>query len=468
MSIAATGTRTRPPETEVNVGLVLAPLMLGALAYGVLGSVVVPALPLLQRDLHTSENGITWLLTAYFLAAAAATAVIGRLGDMFGKRRMLLLVLAVMAAGGLVCAVSNSLAPEIAGRAMQGLAGGLFPLAFGIIRDEFPHERVAAGIGAVTAMIGVGAVGIILPGLILPYLNWHWLFWIPMVITLIALAGTWMLVRESPVRPGGRVNWLNAALMVVGVTAVVLGISEGGQWGWVTGRTLGVIIGGVVVCGVWIAAETFGSRPLINMSLMRLRGVWTTNVVALLFGAGMYGAFAVYPIFAQLPPEAGFGYHAGILACGLYCLPMSIPTIIVSPYAGRLAARIRATTALTLGTLITAAGFGYMAVWSAHPYDMMISLGLMGLGFGIAFPTLMTVIVHSVPVVNVAETTGMNTVVRMLGGAIGTQVTAAMIAGHQRDGLPTQAGFTGSYLTLAAFMVVAALAAIAVGIRRRE
>ncbi|MBF6547298.1 hypothetical protein [Nocardia brasiliensis] len=122
--------------------------------------------------------------------------------------------------------------------------------------------------------------------------------------------------------------------------------------------------------------------------------------------------------------------------------------------------------ALTLGTAITAAGFGYMAVWSAHPYDMMISLGLMGLGFGVAFPTLMTVIVHSVPVANVAETTGMNTVVRMLGGAIGTQVTAALIASHQRDGLPTQAGFTASYLTLAAFMVVAALAAVAVGARR--
>ncbi|WP_338080324.1 MFS transporter [Amycolatopsis rubida] len=337
---------------------------------------------------------------------------------------------------------------------MQGLAGGLFPLAIGIIRDEFPRERVAAGIGAVTATIGIGAVGIILPGLLLPGLSWHWLFWIPLVITLVTLAGTWSLVRESPVRPGGRINWLAAVLLVAGVTAVVLGISEGGTWGWSSGGTLGLLIGGAAVCAIWCGAEAASGNPLINVRLMRLRGVWTTNVVAFLFGAGLYAAFAVYPIFAQLPESAGFGYHASILAGGLYCLPMSIPSIIVSPFAGRLAARIGATAALVLGTLTTAAGFGYMALWNGHPYDMMISLGLMGLGFSIAFPTLLTVCVHSVPAENVAETTGMNTVVRMIGGAIGTQAAATVISG--RDGLPTRDGFTAAFLILAAFAAVAA------------
>ncbi|WP_406636664.1 MFS transporter [Amycolatopsis sp. WGS_07] len=454
--MSITARETRPPDGGVKVGLVLAPLMLGALTYGVLGSVVVPALPLLQRDLHTNETGATWLLTAYFLAAAAATAVVGRLGDLFGKRRMLLIVLCVMAVGQLVCAVSDSLAPEIAGRALQGVAGGLFPLAIGIIRDEFPRARVAAGIGAVTATIGIGAVGIILPGL-LPRLSWHWLFWLPLVITLITLAGTWLLVRESPVRPGGRINWFTTILLVAGVTAVVLGISEGGTWGWSSGGTLGLLAGGAVVCGIWGFAEAASDNPLINVRLMRLRGVWTTNAVAFLFGAGMYAAFAVYPIFAQSP---GFGYHATILACGLYCLPMSIPSIVVSPFAGRLADRIGPTVTLVLGTLITAAGFGYMAAWHAYPYDMMISLGLMGLGFSIAFPTLMTVCVHSVPAENVAETTGMNTVVRMIGGAIGTQVAAAVISG-----IPGEDGFTVAFLILAAFAVVAAVAASFVSTR---
>ncbi|MFF2554979.1 MFS transporter [Nocardia sp. NPDC058058] len=455
-------TTTRTPLSaghgdEIRVWPVLVPLMLGTLTYGVLGSVVVPALPLLQRDLHTNENGATWLLTAYFLAAAAATAVIGRLGDMFGKRRMLLIVLAVMAAGGLVCAVSNSLGLEIAGRAMQGLAGGLFPLAIGIIRDEFPHERVSTGIGAVTATIGLGSVGILLPGLIMPQLSWHWLFWIPMVFTLITLAATWVLVRESPVRPGGRVNWIDAALMVVGVTAVVLGISEGATWGWSSARTIATIAGGVVVSGIWVVAEASSSNPLITMRLMRVRGVWTTNVVAFLFGAGMYGAFAIYPILAQLPVHAGFGYGASILECGVYFLPMSIASIVISPYAGRLAARIGVKSALIAGTLVTATGFAYMAVRSDHPYDMMISLGLMGLGFAVAFPTLMTLIVHSVPVENVAETAGMNTVVRMIGGAIGTQVAATLIAGP--GDVPNAHGFTAAFATLAVFTVMAAFAA---------
>src|SRR5271168_574193 len=175
--------------TQTNARLILGPLMLGTLAYGVLGTIIVPALPFFEGVLHTSETGVTWLITAYLLGAAAATAVLGRLGDMFGKRRMLMITLVVLVIGTLISAVSDTIGWQIVGRVVQGVAGGLLPLSFGIIRDEFPKERVAGAIGALGSMISLGVFGVIRPGLLIPHLDWHWLFWIPLFLTLIALAG---------------------------------------------------------------------------------------------------------------------------------------------------------------------------------------------------------------------------------------------------------------------------------------
>src|SRR5271168_4262329 len=451
--------------TGTNARLILAPLMLGTLAYGILGTIIVPALPFFEGVLHTGETGVTWLITAYLLGAAAATAVLGRLGDMFGKRRMLMVTLVVLAIGTLVCAVTDSIGLQIVGRVVQGVAGGLLPLSFGIIRDEFPKERVAGAIGALGSMIALGVFGVILPGLLVPHLNWHWLFWIPLFLTLLALAGVWRFVPESPVRPGGQLNWLNAALMMAGITGLVLGISEGSSWGWTSEKTLGCIIGGLAVAAAWVFAESTSSRPLINLRLMRLRGVWTTNVVAFMIGAGMYSAFAVYPIFAELPKATGFAYGASMLRCGLYLLPSAVAAAVTMPFAGRLAQRIGATRCLVLGCVIQAIGFGIMAIWYGQPYDMMISYGLAGLGLGIAFPVLSTVVVQSVPMANVGETTGMNTVVRMLGGAVGTQIVATLISSNTHLGLPALDGFTYAFAALAAFLFIAAIAARAVSVQ---
>src|SRR5271163_2095064 len=235
--------------TETNARLILAPLMLGTLAYGVLGTIIVPALPFFEGVLHTGETGVTWLITAYLLGAAAATAVLGRLGDMFGKRRMLMVTLVVLAIGTLVCAVADSIGWEIVGRVVQGVAGGLLPLSFGIIRDEFPKERVAGAIGRLGSMIALGVFGVILPGLLVPHLNWHWLFWIPLFLTLLALAGVWRFVPESPVRQGGQVNWLNAVMDVGGKNGFCVGHRGRYHGGRHFGKTPGLNQGGPTLKG---------------------------------------------------------------------------------------------------------------------------------------------------------------------------------------------------------------------------
>ncbi len=261
-------TTTTTDRTHPNV--TLAVLALAGLAYAMLSSAVVPALPTMQHELHTTENGIAWLLTGYLLAASVGTSILGRLGDMYGKERLLLWTLVILAGGTLLAAVSSSLTPIIVGRFVQGAAGGIFPLAFGIVRDEFPREKVAGSIGLLSAILGVGAgIGIVLSGVIVEHLNYHWLFWIPLVAIVIAAVATWRFIPESPIRTPGRINWLAATLMTIGLSAVLLAISETTTWGWGSARTLGLIAVGVVFVIVWIAVEVRSANPLIDMTMMR-------------------------------------------------------------------------------------------------------------------------------------------------------------------------------------------------------
>ncbi|MCW2658167.1 MAG: transporter [Jatrophihabitans sp.] len=169
-------------------------LAVGTSAYSLLQSLVSPVLPLLQTDLHTDQATITWVLTAYLLSASVFTPIIGRVGDMVGKGRVLVAVLAVLAVGSALAAVSTSIGLMIVARAIQGVGGGVIPLAFGIIRDEFPREKVPGAVGTVAALLAVGGgAGLVLAGPIVNALDYHWLFWIPGIM----VAGTAVATTSS-------------------------------------------------------------------------------------------------------------------------------------------------------------------------------------------------------------------------------------------------------------------------------
>ncbi|HEY6397784.1 MAG TPA: MFS transporter, partial [Solirubrobacteraceae bacterium] len=425
----------------------------------VLSSAVIPALPTIQHSLHASETGVTWLLTGYLLSASVGTAIIGRLGDMYGKERLLLVTLGVLAAGILLAAVAHSLALLIVARVIQGIGGGIFPLAFAIIRDEFPAERVAGSIGLMSAMLGIGGgVGVLLGGLIVQHLSWHWLFWIPLALTLLAAGCTWWFIPESPVRVPGRINWLAATLMSAGLCCALIAIAQATSWGWTSAKTIALLLAGLAIIAIWIAVEVRSREPLIDMAMMRVRGVWTTNLAAFLLGAGMYSSFLLYPQFAQLPKSTGFGYGASVVAAGLYLLPGAAVMGVLGSAAGRVARRVGSKPALMTGTAVTAASFLLFAIANDHPYDMLIASTLLGVGIGLAFAALGNLIVGAVPPEQTGVASGMNTVLRTLGGAVGAQIAATVIASHTSHGLPTLTGFTISFLMATGFLVVCVLA----------
>jgi MFS family permease len=363
--------------------------------------------------------------------------------------------------GTLIAALSNSLAMLIVARVIQGVAGGIFPLAFAIARDEFPRDRIAGSIGLMSSILGVGGgLGLVLGAVISEHLGWHWLFWIPLAVTVFAAASTWRWIPESPVRAPGRINWPAAAIMATGMSMLLIGIAQTTVWGWGGVRSLGLMFGGLAVIALWVAVEVRSDHPLVDMSMMRIRGVWTTNLAAFLIGGGMYSSFIVFPQFAQLPRSTGFGFGASVVVSSLYLLPSAVGMGALGGLAGRVARRYGSRFALIVGTLITTVAFVFSAVQHGHPYDILISCALLGVGIGLAFSALGNLIVGAVEPHQTGVASGMNTVMRTLGGALGGQISATFIADHMRHGLPTVTGFTDTYWMAAGFLVVSALAAL--------
>jgi MFS family permease len=441
----------------------LAVLAVGAIAYAVLSAAVLPALPMLQHDLHTSETGVTWVLTAYLLAAAVGTSILGRLGDMHGKRLVLIWTFAILAAGTLLAALATSMAAMLVGRALQGAAGGIFPLSFGIVRDEFPRDKVAGGIGLLSATLGVGAgLGIIGCGVVVEHLGWHWLFWFPLIVIVFAGICVWREVPESPVRVPGRINWIAAILMTIGISASLLAVSESTSWGWGSVKTLSLLAAGLLVTAAWVWFETRSAVPLVDMTMMRIRGVWTTNAAAFMLGAGMYLSFIIIPQFAQVPASTGFGFGASVVQAGLYLVPLTTAMMLMSLLAGPLAARFGSRISLLAGCAFTAAAFAFLIVAHAHPYQLLISSALVGVGIGLSFSALGNLIIEAVPVYQTGVASGINTVMRTLGGALGAQIAATFIADNTLHAMPTVTGFTESFVLATGFVLVSLALALLV------
>jgi EmrB/QacA subfamily drug resistance transporter len=452
-----------------HYALTFAVLAIAGLAYSIMSAMVAPALPDIQRELHASPTGVAWVLTAFLLSTSVFTPIAGRLGDMFGKERMLIITLAVLTVGSVIAALATSLNVLLLGRVIQGTGGAIFPLAFGIIRDEFPRERIAGGIALISAILGIGGgLGIVLAGPIVDGLSYHWLFWIPMFPVVIALVAAFFWVPESPVKTPGRVNWLGAALLSAWLVCLLVAVSEGQQWGWTSARFVGLILAALVIAVAWVRQERGATEPLVDMTMMRIRGVWTVNAAALLIGAGLYSSFILIPQFVEEPTSSGYGFGASVTQAGLFMLPSTVMMLLVSPIAGRLSNAFGSRVPLVAGALVTTVAFGFMGFVHGEKIDIYIGAGLMGIGIGLAFASLANLIVEAVPPTQTGVATGINTVMRTVGGAIGSTIGAAVIAGTVvGDGSPTESGFRAAFLIAAAAGLLALLAALSVPRPRR-
>jgi predicted MFS family arabinose efflux permease len=242
--------------------------------------------------------------------------------------------------------------------------------------------------------------------------------------------------------------------MAVGISMLLFAVSETSVWGWGSVKTIGLLAAGVAVCALWIAIEVRSAEPLVDMTMMRIRGVWTTNLAAFLLGAGMYASFIIIPQFAQLPKRTGFGYGASVVVSGLYLLPATMGMMAMSMLAGTIALRYGSRRSLISGSAVSTAAFVLLLVLGHGHVQMLVAAGLIGIGIGLAFAALGNLIVGAVPPQQTGIASGMNTVMRLLGGAVGGQLSATFIAGHVFHGLPAVGGFTETFAVSAAFLAL--------------
>ncbi|MEU0969606.1 MFS transporter [Streptomyces sp. NPDC005917] len=450
--------------------LTFAVLATGAGVFSMLQSLVAPALPTVQHALHTSQSNATWVMTAYLLSASVFTPILGRVGDLVGKKRTLVAVLLAVLAGCLLAALAPNIGVLIIARLVQGVGGALFPLSFGIIRDEFAPAEVTGSISNLSAVIAAGGgVGIVAAGPIVSALDYRWLFWIPVAVVAVTVLIAARYVPESPKRAEGSVSWLGAGLLSTWLVALLLPLSQAGQWGWGSAKVLGLFGAAVVLFAVWLLVEARSRTPLVDLRVMRLPVVWTTNAAALLFGAGMYALWSFLPGFVQTPSAAGYGFGASVTASGLLMLPMLIAMFLSGLLTGRLEPAVGAKALLAAGAAFGALALGLLTLWHTAQWQIAVVSGLFGLGVGLAFASMANLVVGSVPPEQTGAATGMNANIRTIGGSIGAALTSVLVTGRlQPSGLPYASGYTHAWALLTLFCLTAAGAALLVPVRRAQ
>ncbi len=450
------------PRTDFRLTYVV--LCAGVSAFSMLQSMVNPVLPTIQAALDTDQRTVTWLLTAYLLSASVFTPIVGRVGDKVGKERMLVVALSALAVGSLIAALAPTIGVLIFARVVQGIGGGVLPLTFGIIRDEFPSERVAGAIGTAAALLAVGgAFGLVIAGPLVEALSYHWLFWLPMLLTAVAAVAAFLFVPASPVRTQGRIDLRAAALLSGWLVCLLLPVSQGRDWGWTSPLVVGLLVASALLCALWVRTELRSDAPLIDMAMMRLPAVWTTNLVSLLFGVGMYAGYAFLPQFLQTPERAGYGFGATVTISGLLLLPQSLATFAAGLLSGRLAARYGSKRLLFVGAALSAVSQAALALVHDSLWQVLIATVVGGAAFGLAFAAMSNLVVEAVPRAQTGVASGMNANIRTVGGAVGGAVLGSVVtAGARADGLPVEAGYTHGFAVLAGCSAVAAVVALLV------
>lgn len=465
-----------------HYGLTLGILTLATAAYALQQTMVVPALPELQRDLDASTTWVTWVLTAFLLSAAVFTPILGKLGDRFGKERLLVASLIVFLVGCAACAVAPNIWWLIAARFVSGTGGAVFPLSVGIIRDEFPGERVKVGIGLLSAVFGVGGgLGLVLSGFLVDNVNWRWIF----VVGAAAIAVSMVLVRrfvpESPVRSQSRVDVPGAILFSAMLATFLLGLSEGESWGWTSPAVLGLFAVSVLAGIAWVVLEFNVDEPLIDMRVLAERPVLLTNVTALIAGFAMFASFVLVPGFVQAPgdlPDAiasrlGYWFAATATTTGLYLLPGALLMLFAGPLAGILGRRAGSKWPLAIGMALIMAGAAALAVFHDEPWQIVASMACLSAGVGFSYAAMAALITEAVAPTETGVATGINTVMRTVGGVMGAQIGAAILSADTFAGtaVPKEGAYVSAFVlsaVAAGFAAVIAVFVTPIRIRRRR
>lgn len=436
-------------------------LILAALAFcGVLVSIsqtiVVPLLPELPGITNSSAADVSWLITVTLLTGAVFTPLLGRAGDMYGKRRVLLIALSSMVIGSFLCASSNDLTVLILGRAFQGAAVAVVPLGISILRDELPPRRVIPSIAMMSSTLGVGAAfGIPAATLVVQYANWHTMFWITLGLGLLDIVLVLLIVPESAIRTSGRFDVIGAFGLSAFLVCLLLAVSKGNSWG--LAEIVGLYVVAAAIVPLWGWYELRTTSPLVDLRVSARPAVLFTNLAALLIGFSFYANSLSTAQLVQEPTWTGYGLGESIVVSGLCLLPGGVAMVLLSPVSARISSARGPRFTLAIASVLMAAGYVVRLFTSGNVAGIVAGATVVSAGTAVAYSALPALIMHAVPVTETAAANGLNTLMRTIGSAICSTIVAIVLAGVTISRAGQVAPALSAYLIV---FVIAGLAAV--------
>ncbi|MEU1196456.1 MFS transporter [Streptomyces sp. NPDC005813] len=464
--------------TALRDRLTVPVLAFGGILMAVMQTVVVPLLPDLPRLTGASASTVSWMVTATLLSGAVLTPVLGRAGDMYGKRRVLLTALALMTVGSLLCALTSDIGLLVAARALQGAAAAVVPLSISILRDELPPAKTGSAVALMSSTVGIGAaLGLPLAALVVQYADWHAMFWATTALGAFGLALAWWAVRESPVREPGRFDTLGALGLAAGLVCLLLGVSQGGTWGWTSPGIVGLFVACVLILALWCRQQLRAERPLVDLKLAARPRVALPHVTALLTGFAFYGNSLVTAQLVQAPEATGYGLGLSIVATGLCLLPGGVTMLLLSPVSARISAARGPRVTLALGAAVIALGYLLRIMDSRDLWMIIVGATVCATGTTLAYSALPTLILRAVPAGQTASANGVNVLMRTIGQAVCSAAVAAVLVHHTSlvggAPVPTLHGYLLAFVMAGTVALVACAAALSIpgdpgsrGIRR--
>ncbi|WP_028801404.1 MFS transporter [Streptomyces sp. 142MFCol3.1] len=418
------------PQPTARAGGVIATLAFAGTVAAIMQTLVTPLIAELPQILHTSSSNSAWVITATLLVSAVCVPVSGRLGDLVGKRRMLLACSVPLVAGSVVCALSSSVAPMIVGRGLQGMGMGMVPLGIALLRDVVPAEKLSSSIALVSASMGIGGgLGLPISAAVAQYTSWRVLFWGSAALAVAIGALIWFLVPDVPAgAKGQRFDGPGAIGLGAGLVCLLLGVSKGADWGWGSVTTLGLLGAAVVVLLAWGVWELKAHDPLIDLRTTARPRVLLTNLASIFVGFGMYASMLIIPQLLQFPEATGYGLGQSMLAAGLWMAPGGIMMMIVSPLGGKLTDARGPKFTLVCGVLVIALGYGLSLALMGSAWGLMLVGMVINSGVGLAYGSMPALIMTSVPLSETAAANGFNTLMRALGTSVGAAVVGVVLA----------------------------------------
>jgi len=407
--------------------VVIAVLCSSGLAVALVQTLVVPLLPQFPQLLHTTGSTVSWLITATLVAGAVSAPVLGRLGDMYGKRRMLLSSLVLVTAGSVLGAVAPTIGVLLVGRVLQGASFGVIALGISILRDELPEERVGGGIALMSSSLGIGAaVGLPLAGVVAEVVSWRYLFLGVGLLGLALTVAVRTVVPESAVRSGGRFDLLGAVGVTLGLVCVLLPISKGSEWGWRSPVVLGLLAAAAVVFPLWGRHQLRTPGPLVDLRVTARPALLLTNITTVLVGFAMFASFVMTTQILQASPASGYGFGLSLVAAGVAMLPMGGAMALLSPVSARISAWRGPRTTLVLGGILLVAGNLASAALPRGLGMVIVAMTIIAIGCAMAYSALPLLVIRAVPQSETAAANSLNTLMRQLGTSTCTAVIAAI------------------------------------------